>query len=290
MNYLGSFSTFDSAYYSLLRKVLSEGAKFSPRDTKCIEIRPACFDLTQPKLSLYSGSERRLNYRFWVVEALGYLTGRNDRSYANLLCATNGKYREYLDEDGYLAGAYGPKIREGLQNVYLKLTADPWSRQALVSIWSPLEDLGQLNLMCTVSLHFFQTEKGLDLHVYMRSNDLNWGTPYDIPAFCFLQTMMAAALNVPVGTYHHTAGSFHIYEENMPKVEPVYSDKPVGIREDLRFPNYVDVTWNAVLREANCYLEALIIQFEDGQEFRNFSFKESPFSWMDSLVRFGRGK
>ena len=41
----------------------------------------------------------------------------------------------------------------------------------------------------------------LGLLATMRSNDLNWGFPYDVPAFCFLQLCLARELGWRCGEY-----------------------------------------------------------------------------------------
>ena len=69
--------------------------------------------------------------------------------------------------------------------------------------------------MCSSDLWQFDlTEGSLDMTVNMRSNDAVWGLSYDVPSFTAVQRAMALSLGVPLGTYFHQAGSFHVYERH----------------------------------------------------------------------------
>lgn len=77
---------------------------------------------------------------------------------------------------------------------------------------------------CTVMHHYMIRNGRLNLTVYMRSNDLLWGFPYDVSAFCFLQQAMAAMLNVGIGTYTHIAGSLHSYDSKENELTSILKD------------------------------------------------------------------
>jgi hypothetical protein len=49
----------------------------------------------------------------------------------------------------------------------------------------------------------------------MRSNDVFWGcTGVNVPNFCLLLMLVAAATGLEVGEYYHTADNMHIYERH----------------------------------------------------------------------------
>jgi thymidylate synthase len=80
------------------------------------------------------------------------------------------------------------------------------------------------DMVCTYAIQFFIRNHQLDMHVYMRSNDVVFGLTND--AFCFnmIQRMMVAALNlagefVSVGSYVHNAGTLHVYKRHYELVE-----------------------------------------------------------------------
>lgn len=219
MHNIGTFKSFDDAYSTLVEYVKLNGELISPRGQYSYEVRPATFTIQDPRRAVYTGKRRRLNYRFMAIETLGYLAGAGDVEYAKLLISSNKNIGAYLNRStGVFDGAYGPRLIQSLEDIVELLARDPDTRQAVASIWSPGIPRDSLDVPCTVALHFMRVNGRLDLSVYMRSNDLNWGTPYDVAAFCVIQQAVAKALKIDVGEYHHTAGSLHVYEESMPKL------------------------------------------------------------------------
>lgn len=80
-----------------------------------------------------------------------------------------------------------------------------------------------LDFVCTVYGHIIINHEGkLDLYIYMRSNDINWGWSNDVPFFTLVQEMFAIKLGLEMGEYHHHAGSLHIYERFYKKLEGRY--------------------------------------------------------------------
>ncbi len=218
-----AFKSMNEGYYSLVDHVKAYGEKFTPRGHECVEIRPASFSIMDASEGLYGGVSRRLNYRFFAVEALQYIAGwGREPRHAQLLIASNKKMAAFLNpETGTFDGAYGPRLQMSLEAVVDSLRRDPDSRQAYASIWEP----GLLNTFrrsldtpCTLGLHYFVNHGKLCCSTTMRSNDLNWGTPYDVAAFCAVQCIVAGCLGLPPGAYHHFAGSLHLYTKTPPTV------------------------------------------------------------------------
>lgn len=211
-----SFDTMDEAYWRLIETVRAYGECVSPRGLKCVEMRPFSFEIRLPYRSIYTGASRKLSARFWAIETLSYIAGLGDQPWhADLLVRSNRGMASFLNEDtGVFDGAYGTRMRQSLDSVVDLLLRDRYSRQAVCSIWSPGIPRGSKDVPCTVALHFFVSDGRLSLAVYMRSNDLNWGTPYDVPAFCAIQMHVAHRLGLTVGSYHHHCGSLHYYEED----------------------------------------------------------------------------
>ena len=218
--------TMDELYWRIYKNVKDNGILYDTGNScgPSVEVRPGCFTLTDPRRGLYSGVGRRLNYGFFAIEVAGYLAGRNDSRYARLIARFNSKFEQYIDkESGRLIGAYGPAIARNLPIIAGILERDKYSRQAVCSLWN--DDTASMldqNTKCTCSLHFLcerinEVDK-LSLHVYMRSNDINWGVPYDVAAFTFIQCVMADCLGMEVGHYYHTAGSLHYYTASEPRI------------------------------------------------------------------------
>jgi hypothetical protein len=255
MNPLGSFTSMNEAYSEVIHKVHHCGSTFTPRGLKCSELRPACFTIINSHRGLYTGRTRRLNYYFFAVETLQYLAGWGDHpQHAELLISANSKMQPFLNENtGIFDGAYGPRLDQSFNRIEQQLIADPDTRQAVASIWRP-EQGESKDVPCTVALHFYGDGLGLlDLTVYMRSNDLDWGTPYDVGAFCAIQCAMAGAVGMQPGRYNHIAGSLHLYYDHQPKVKA--HDRPV----DLQLPLNRGLSMRAIALRAEELLSALYI-------------------------------
>lgn len=209
-----TFVNMNEAYPALIKLALECGEVARPRGFTCYELRPFHFTLLDPKRSIYCGKSRKLSARFWAIETLSYLAGLGGRKWhADLLIACNKGMRSFVNEEtGTFDGAYGPRISLSLHGIIDLLRKDPDSRQAVSSIWEPGTPKPSKDIPCTVCLHFFRSKGALSLQVYMRSNDLNWGLPYDVPAFCAIQSYIAEQLDWELGEYHHSCGSLHVYE------------------------------------------------------------------------------
>ena len=117
-----------------------------------------------------------------------------------------------------------------IRNVVNILTEDPSSRQAFIAIALPGDNLVSnttKDTPCTLNIQFLIREGELHCIVFMRSNDCIWGlTGINYFEWTFLQEVIAGILDVKVGTYDHTAGSFHIYERHYETVDKILLEYP----------------------------------------------------------------
>lgn len=80
---------------------------------------------------------------------------------------------------------------------------------------------------CTMFIQFFVRNRALHMHVVMRSNDVWYGLPYDLPWFRAVQVAMLSRINsrlnekIELGTYTHQVMSLHLYERNLEKAYSV---------------------------------------------------------------------
>ena len=95
-----------------------------------------------------------------------------------------------------------------------ELRKNPNSRRAVIHIKEP-SDKESKDVNCTVCLQFFIRDGKLYCTVYMRSNDIWMGFPYDVFQFTCMQIQMSMELGVELGTYTHIAGSLHLYNRNV---------------------------------------------------------------------------
>ena len=140
--------------------------------------------------------------------------------------------REFLDKRGLrylqvgdMGKGYGYQWRnffgvDQLKRCFQELLDNPSSRQNLVSAWNPAE----LNQMALPPCHFsFQplVRNGrIDLNVFLRSNDLPYGTPYNLMGYgflleCMVNFMRNNGVQVNSGTLNLMIGDAHIYQNQM---------------------------------------------------------------------------
>jgi thymidylate synthase len=202
--------------HSLLALV-DRGERVSPRGMGTLELRPAVLVLENPRDRWVSIPERKLSKRLGYLEALMLLAGV---SYPELLVKAAPHYASFVNaETGRLDGAYGPRVGPQLPYIRDLLRRDPDTRQAVVTVFGPIDHRESKDVPCTVSLHFMVRNGTLELVVYMRSNDVWLGWPYDVVMFTVLQEAMATDLGLEPGQYTHVDGSLHLYDTNREQVE-----------------------------------------------------------------------
>ena len=202
----------NQAWVELYAKVLSSGSWTTPRDKKAYEIiaHTTTFNMNHP---IVTQPERKLGYRFMAREAWWILSGRND---VESIKDYSKRISEFSDDGILYFGAYGPRIIDQLPHVIRILRKDPESRQAIISIWktSPPDSK---DIPCTLSIQFLIRDSQLNCVVTMRSSDVWLGVPYDWFNFSMLSVYLIKLLqlNIKLGDCYFTAGSQHLYEENL---------------------------------------------------------------------------
>lgn len=170
---------------------------------------------------------RNMPMRYAVGELLCYLAGTNKLSDF----ARYSPFWEQISDNGKTVNsAYGYRMESffgfnQIDYIMSKLNANPFDRQAVVHI-KDASNIPTKDTPCTVCLQFFirpetkphydmvedETVDKLHMTVYMRSNDVWKGLPYDMFCFTALQQLVAIRLGVEPGTYTHHAASLHLYK------------------------------------------------------------------------------
>lgn len=210
-------------WLSELSWVLNKGNSVAPRGqvTKEALQQTAIVNMRRPVVTL---EERKLSTKFLGGEAYWILSGDNR---VETIAPYNKNIINYSDDGQTFFGAYGPRIASQLDYVVDKLKSDADTRQAVLTIWreNPPETK---DVPCTVAVHFMVRDYKLNCHVYMRSNDLWLGFPYDVFNFSMLSHLVCCRLNasaatngdvVKPGMLYHTASSRHIYEQHFEQAE-----------------------------------------------------------------------
>ena len=198
-------------------------------------------DITNPVISI-----RNISKRYCAAELLWYLMGDNSVDFI-------GKYASMwnrITDDGKTNNsAYGYIIKykhgfDQLEKMVELLKTDVHSRRAVININVPNENVIETkDEMCTVCLQFLVRNNKLNLSVVMRSNDLYFGFPADVCAFCEWQKYVADKLGLEYGSYTHHAISLHIYERDFDKFnkildERIVDEKPFTINHKNLWENY----------------------------------------------------
>lgn len=236
---------FQTAYYSLIQKIIAEGSEVTVRGLDMKEIIPGYFEIENPRDRLLNIDCRSAIKKYIFGELMWYLTGRDDVEFINKYSKmwarlsddgihNNSAYGKYIFNEMPIAG-YGinndnfkdTELEFKTQWEFVKevLTKDPASRQATIHI-KPIQMYSTKDTVCTYFLQFFIRNNKLDMIACMRSNDLLFGTTYDVFMFTFLQELMASELGYEVGSYKHFASNMHIYMKDMEKINDILKESP----------------------------------------------------------------
>jgi hypothetical protein len=208
-----------SAYPLVLRRIFSMGERRSPRGLATFDLGFTTIILLNQRGGMPLGLGRGLDPAIGAVEAAQLIAGVSDPELVLRLAPQMERYTDQVHTDPtqrMFWGAYGDRIKMQAHLVINKLTQDPNTRQAIITLWDPWLDNveGKHDYPCTIALHFFVNNGMLDMNTVMRSNDAWLGLPYDVFQFTQLQSSIALSLGMEPGVYRHTTLSLHIYERD----------------------------------------------------------------------------
>ena len=207
--------TFAEVYDKLLLSLLEEGKKVSPRGMLTKELMQETFCIEDPNSSLIYIPGRNFSLVHAIHESFLIFCDDNHVKVAGYF---NKNIEQFSDDGETLYGSYGHRIATKMHGVLDKLKEDHDTRQALLTIHRVDDSIVKTkDPPCTITLQFTIRDEKLNMHVYMRSNDIVWGTPYDVFVFTTIQKVFANTLGIPVGKYYHTATSLHMYERDFEK-------------------------------------------------------------------------
>jgi len=230
-----------SAAQSLLREPgvanLVEGRGGSTREVLHVVCR-----IREPRERWTIARFPPMNPAFAIAELIWIVTGRDDSAFVN---RWNSKLPAFAGTGSRYDGAYGARLRrhfeiDQIRRVCDALTSDPGSRQAVLQIWDPIQDLpnpkgrpASPDVPCNVCSLLKVRNGRLEWSQIMRSNDLFLGLPYNFIQFTYLQEILAGCLQVTVGEYCHFADSMHIYERDIAHLDRTCAVAPASNTDRL---------------------------------------------------------
>ena len=226
---------FALAYREILsRLLLNPEFICSPRSEKIKEILNVHIEIDNPYLNLFDNKARSIPREYLANELLLYFTATKDAKYFSKIANMWSKIK---NDDNTINSAYGNLIfnestasysEDGI--TYNKISQWEWAKRSLIADKDTRQAIihynnhshqisGIKDFPCTLSNQFFIRNDKLYLTTIMRSNDIIFGTTFDIVFFMLLMQIMKLELSnfypdLELGSYTHFAGSFHIYENN----------------------------------------------------------------------------
>lgn len=228
-------------YIDLCKLVLSEGTQKGDRTgtgTLSYFGHQMRFDLANgfPMLTT-----KKLHLKSIIHELIWFLKGSTNVAYLQ----ENGVriWNEWAKENGELGPVYGYQWRswpdangqyiDQIARVIADIKSNPNSRRHIVSAWN----VGQIDEMalppCHLLFQFYVADGKLSCQLYQRSADLFLGVPFNIASYALLTMMVAHVTGLKPGTFVHTLGDVHIYNNHLDQVNLQIS------REPLTLPNMI---------------------------------------------------
>lgn len=223
-NIMVEAKNIDEAFEKLYEILSKQNLENDSRDGEVAgEVINAISVIEDPTRCIMMNPIRKMPIRYAIGEMLWY----RSKNPALKEIQKYTKNWDRMSDDGVTVNSnYGHIIYEKFgfdQYEYCKelLKKNPETRQAIIHIKVPTNTIENptKDLNCTVSLQFFLRDGKLSMTVYMRSNDLWFGYPYDVFQFTCLQIQMAMELGVELGTYTHISGSLHLYKRDKEAAE-----------------------------------------------------------------------
>jgi thymidylate synthase len=273
-------------------------------------------------------ARRDANPFFHLMESVWMLAGSQD---ARWLDRYVGDFSSRFAEDGGLQhGAYGRRWRrhfmrdrivEGcsatdpdrysnidqITEIGRLLREKPETRQAVMAMWDPSQDLGAVkrDIPCNTHVYFrsrpaaeADTDKRrwLDVTVCCRSNDIIWGA-YGANAvhMSIMGEVVAALSDMRLGVYYQMSNNWHVYLEPYARimgVEPSADGSPVDVRQLHADNRYASGTIKNLAAVAQSQIEAedvlldarSFVRDRDMLQSGRWNHFQTRSSWFEGVV------
>ena len=236
-------------YLTLLRHVLENGIKKEDRTgTGTISV----FGY-QMRFNLRDNfplvTTKKLHLKSVIHELLWMLSGETNIKYLK----DNGItiWDEWADENGELGPVYGAQWRnwptpdgrriDQISQVIEQIKKNPDSRRHIVSAWN-VALIDKMALPpCHCFFQFYVVNGELSCQMYIRSNDLFLGCPFNIAQYALLTMMVAQVCGLNPGDLVYTIGDAHIYLNHLEQVNEQLSRDPKSLPSMRLNPTINDI-------------------------------------------------
>ncbi len=137
-----------------------------------------------------------------------------------------------------------------LNQVINAIRNNPSDRRIIMSLWNPHDNKNTLLPPCPCFYQFFANQEGyLHLNVYQRSCDSFLGVPFNDSQDALMLILLAKITGRKPGSFNHTFGDVHIYNNHRKQVEKQLGREPgalPSIRINRETDNIHDFIWDDV--------------------------------------------
>lgn len=246
-------STFNGVYVKLIEELFVDGVKSVSRKGKRLtELYDKKFVVLDPEYCM--AISRDMSYDYLKNEFAFYMSGSNKLEDA-VKCSPF--WKNCTDDGETINSNYGKllfydrneKGSTQFEHALKCLENSKGSKKAVMTIYDKENAYISNDNPCTMFLRARIQDDQLHLTTVMRSSDIYYGLPYDVPFFIFVQHALLDHLidiypNLSIGTYTHIANSLHMYEYKEEELEKARI-KGTTIGEHA----LAEKVWNGLLAE-----------------------------------------
>jgi len=226
-------------YLDLLQRVRDNGVSKTDRTgtgTRSVFGHQMRFDLED---GFPLVTTKKTFFKGLAVEMLWFLRGDTNIKYLNDYGVHI--WDAWADDDGNLGPVYGKQwiswsggnssSHNQIESVIENIRCNPDSRRHIVNAWN-VADLQDMALPpCHMLFQFYVSVNRLSCQLYVRSNDLFLGAPFNIAEYALLIHMVAAQCDLDPGELVYTIGDAHIYLNHLDQIEEQLARKPYPLPE-----------------------------------------------------------
>jgi len=236
-------------YLQLLNDIMDNGVDKGDRTgtgTRSIFGYQMRFDLSEgfPLITT-----KKMHLKSIIYELLWFLKGDTNVKYLQ----DNGVriWNDWADENGELGPVYGKQWRfwqtvdgstiDQITDLIDRIKNNPNSRRHIVSAWNPADVPNMALPPCHCLFQFYVANDTLSCQLYQRSADSFLGVPFNIASYALLTMMVAQVCGLKAGTFVHSFGDAHIYNNHFEQIKLQISRTPKALPKMEINPNVKDI-------------------------------------------------